>query len=99
MYSCGKCARHFIWTFAVIGLFAFLVCFLWQYVLIDPSLKTLHESLMKIAIIGFTGNNIKSVLLGLFEFAIYGAIFGGLLSIAWQSHHCEQCRINIFVEK
>jgi hypothetical protein len=50
------------------------------------------------AILGYTGHNGMSLLLGLIQSAVWGAIFGGIFSIFEQSRSCDECSINVIVE-
>ena len=98
MKTCAPCSRHYVTTYAFIAMFFFLVSYLWQYALNGADLKALHEQLMRMAILGYTGHNAMSLLLGLMQSAVWGAVFGGIYSIFEQGRSCEECNINVILE-
>ncbi|MEI7741601.1 MAG: hypothetical protein WCJ29_03785 [bacterium] len=98
MRTCGHCSRHHILTFSFLAVFFFLICYLWLYALTGADVRAFHEMMMRVAILGYTGHNWTSLLLGLIQASVWGGIFGGIYSIFAQSHECEDCNINIIVE-
>ena len=98
MKTCGPCCRHYVTTYAFIAMFFFLICYLWQYAITGSDLKNLHEQWLRMMILGYTGHNWMSLALGLVQAAVWGSVFGGILSIFEQARSCEECNINIVLE-
>jgi len=99
MRTCGACCRHYVGTFAFLAVFLFLAGYLWSFVLPVGDLRILHDKLLQIAILGYTGHNTASLLLGILEAATWGAVIGGIYSIFEQSYACKSCDVNIIVEE
>ena len=97
MRTCGHCVRHHVITYAFLAVFFFLVAYLWRYAITGDDLKRLHEQLLRIAILGYNGHTTASLVLGIVQAAVWGSIFGGILSIFEQGHECEHCKINVIV--
>ncbi len=74
------------------------MCHLWHYA-VPTDLQKLHTDFLRMFFLGYTGQNTVSVVLGLFQAALWGAIFGGIYSIFEQSHSCSSCSVNVIVEE
>lgn len=67
-----KCANR-------VGLFLavlFVICFVWYY--INPAERELHQSLLKLTYIGFSGMNAVSFVLGALQTYVWGYIIVGI---------------------
>ena len=91
MKSCGHCTLHYVKAFAFIGALSFLIQYLWTFVLAGDDVRQFNEMILKTFVVGYTGKNAISVLYGLLEWALCGAVFGAILAIFAQSHECNCC--------
>lgn len=68
---------------------AFILCFLWGLLLVDPVLRELHMNSLRIYFLGagFVGANALTVIVGTILSAIWGAIAG--TAIALCLNHCR----------
>ncbi|MBI2484832.1 hypothetical protein HYW18_01635 [Candidatus Uhrbacteria bacterium] len=81
------CKPHWPLVLGVVGALAFVAEYLWQLVLASEELRVFHMLLLKTYVIGFTGMNTASFVLGLVQWFIWGAVIGGL--IVWISGMCK----------
>ena len=87
------CKKHLGATLAVLGAVIYIVCHLWGYV-VPVELQELHADLLRISIIGWTGMNVTSFILGVIQFAIWGLLVGvAFASIGkWCASSCSMMK-------
>ena len=72
------CAKHFVAVFGVLGALSWIVSYLWAFIL-PANLQDFYQLLMQVSVLGYTGQNVLSFLLGLIEWTVCSAIFGAVL--------------------
>ena len=83
------CKLHWPMVLGVIGALAFVGEYLWHFILSSEELQAFHFLLLQTYVLGFSGMNFVSFILGIVQWFICGAVLGGL--IAWLSASCK-CR-------
>ena len=81
------CKPHWPLVLGVVGALGFVAEYLWQFVLAAEETQAFHMLLLKTYVMGFTGMNAVSFILGLVQWFIWGAIVGGL--VVWISGMCK----------
>ena len=81
------CKSHWPMIIGVLGAIAFVVEYLWQFILVSDELQAFHLLLLQTYVIGFTGMNVVSFILGLVQWFIWGAVIGSL--VMWISGMCK----------
>lgn len=67
------CKNKFCVKLAMLGAVAYVVCHFWGYV-IPAELQELHTNLIRISVLGWTGMNVSSFILGVVQWAIWGCL-------------------------
>jgi hypothetical protein len=74
------------WTLGLFFVALYLICLVWQALLADPALKTLHEQLLSLTFPGFSWLSLGSFVWGAVLSFAYGWI--GAAIFAWLSRLC-----------
>lgn len=67
------CKKHFGATLAGLGTIAYVACYFWGFV-IPADVQELHANLLRISVLGWSGMNVTSFLLGVIQWAIWGLL-------------------------
>lgn len=81
------CKKHLAATLAILGGLWYIVCHLWGLML-PADVIQFHADFLRISVLGWTGMNITSFLLGVIQWSIWGALFG--LSFATVGKWCAK---------
>lgn len=85
------CKKHLGATLAIVGAVVFVLCSLWGYV-IPVDVRELHADLLRISVLGWSGMNVTSFVLGIVQWAIWGwiiaTVFGAISS--WCEKSCAK---------
>ncbi|TAL20016.1 hypothetical protein EPN90_01855 [Patescibacteria group bacterium] len=81
------CQKHLPKALAVLGVVSLVACVLWGY-LIPAEVRTLHNDMFKISVIGWTGVNLLSLVLGVVQWAVWGWLTGYVLTWCLRSFGC-----------
>lgn len=85
------CKKHLGPALAILGAVGFVLCSLWGFV-IPVDVRELHADLLRISVLGWSGMNITSFILGIVQWAIWGwiiaTIFGAISS--WCEKSCSK---------
>lgn len=66
----------------------YALCLLWKLTITDPAVATLHETSLKLALPGFKGYDILSIVWG----AVLTWVYGFLASTIWHGMHKDCCK-------
>ncbi|MBI5370300.1 hypothetical protein HZA85_03870 [Candidatus Uhrbacteria bacterium] len=73
------CKKHLGATLAVFGVVAYVACMLWGLV-IPVEVQSLHADLLRISVLGWSGMNAQSLILGAVQWAVWGWIIGAVFA-------------------
>lgn len=87
------CKKHLAATLAGVGALAYAVCHFWVYA-VPADLMGLHQDLLRMSVLGWSGMNVQSFVLGLIEWAVWGALLGLAISTigAWCAKGCSKMK-------
>ncbi len=87
------CKKHLAATLAILGAIWYVVCHLWGLV-IPEEVVQFHSDFLRMSVLGWTGMNIVSLLLGVIQWSVWGALLG--LSFAsvgkWCAKSCSRMK-------
>lgn len=69
------CKKHLGATLAGVGAAAYVVCHFWGLV-VPADLQALHADLIRMSVLGWSGMNVSSFVLGVIQWAIWGWLIG-----------------------
>ena len=81
------CKMHWPLVLGVVGALGFVAEYLWQIALVNEELSAFHMMLLQTYVIGFSGMNVGSFVLGLVEWFVWGFIIGAVVMAL--SNHCR----------
>ena len=85
-----RCKGHLSAILACLGAAAYLVCHVWGYV-VPSDVQALHADLLRISVLGWSGMNLRSLLLGTVQWAVWGWVVGH--AFTWFGIMCARsCR-------
>lgn len=84
------CTKKLTTTLAALGAVAYVVCHFWQFA-IPEVVRPLHADLLRMSVLGWTGMNLTSLVLGIIQWAIWGWLIAAAFTVF--SRHCgKACR-------
>lgn len=87
------CKKHLGATLAFLGAVSYVVCHLWGFVL-PIDVQELHQNLLRISVLGWSGMNVTSFVLGVLEWAVWGWIIGVAFATigTWCAKSCSMIK-------
>lgn len=83
------CKKHLPVTLAGFGAVAYAVCHFWYYA-VPADLQQLHADLLRMSVLGWSGMNVTSFILGVVEWAVWGWLIG-IVFVAIGSSCAKTC--------
>ncbi|NCS66804.1 hypothetical protein GW777_00300 [Candidatus Peregrinibacteria bacterium] len=87
------CKKHLGATLAGLGVVAYVVCHFWGFV-VPADVQELHADLLRISVLGWSGMNLTSFILGIVQWAIWGWLIGAAFATIgkWCATSCSMVK-------
>jgi len=84
------CKKHLAMILAILGAVWYVVCFFWGFVIAEE-IRQFHADFLRLSVLGWTGMNLISLLLGIIQWATWGWLMGWSFAVVgkWCAKSCS----------